>query len=107
MEKGPAMTQTNSRFFEEVGRVMTDAMGVAQGVRREVETVMRGQGEKIVQDLNLVRREEFEAVKTLAANAREENERLAERLAALEARIADLEAGGKSNPIFPNTPTVA
>lgn len=101
------MTQSNNRIFDELGRVMTDAMGVAQGVRREVETVMRSQGEKIIQDMNLVRREEFEAVKTMAANAREENERLQMRIADLEARLADLEAGGKSNPLFPDSTTVA
>lgn len=99
--------QTNNRLFEEMGRVMTDAMGVAQGVRREVETAMRSQGEKIVQDLNLVRREEFEAVKTMAANAREENERLLTRLAALERRVADLDAGPGAGPLFPGSPTIA
>lgn len=101
------MTQTNNRFFEEIGKVMTDAVGVAQGVRREVQTAAKTQAEKVMQDLNLVRREEFEAVKTMAANAREENERLIGRLAALERRIAELESGGKSNPLFPESSTLA
>jgi BMFP domain-containing protein YqiC len=92
--------QTNNRLFEEFGRVMTDAAGVAQGFRREAETVMRNQAERVLAELDVVRREEFEAVKTMAANAREENERLSARLAALEARLADVERGGTA-PSFP------
>ncbi|HEX5845927.1 MAG TPA: accessory factor UbiK family protein, partial [Rhodoplanes sp.] len=57
------MTQTSNRFFDEIARLMNDAAGVAQGVRREVETVMRSQGEKILREMDVVRREEFEAVK--------------------------------------------
>lgn len=82
------MTQTTGRIFDEMAKVMTDAAGVAQGVRREVETVMRSQAERILQDLDIVSREEFEAVKAMAQKAREENEALKARLDALEARIA-------------------
>jgi BMFP domain-containing protein YqiC len=59
-------------------------------MRREVETLMRAQGERLLRDLDVVQREEFEAVKEMAAKAREENERLAARIAALESEIASL-----------------
>ncbi|MGZ8390488.1 MAG: accessory factor UbiK family protein, partial [Rhodoplanes sp.] len=77
------MTQTSNRFFDEIARLMNDAAGVAQGVRREVETVMRSQGEKILREMDVVRREEFEAVKEMAQVAREENEALKARIAAI------------------------
>lgn len=82
------MTQTNNRILDEVAKLMTDAAGAAQGVKREVETLMKSQGERILKDMDLVRREEFEAVKAMAEKAREENERLEARLKALEARLA-------------------
>jgi len=91
------MTQTTGRFFDEMARLVNDAAGVAQGVRREAETVMKGQFERVVRDMDFVKREEFEAVKDLAAAAREENERLAERIAALEAKVAALSGGGVSS----------
>jgi BMFP domain-containing protein YqiC len=81
------MTQTTNRFFDEFARLMNDAAGVASGVRREVETVFRNQAERILRDLDLVKREEFEAVKEMARLAREENEALKARVAALEARL--------------------
>jgi BMFP domain-containing protein YqiC len=80
------MTQTTSRFFDEIGRLMNDAAGVAQGVRREFDTVFRTQAERILRDLDVVSREELEAVKEMARLAREENEALKARVAALEAR---------------------
>ncbi len=82
------MTQTNNRILDDLARLMTDAAGAAQGVRREVESVVRAQGEKFLADLDVVRRDEFEAVKAMAQKAREENERLAARLAEIEARLA-------------------
>jgi BMFP domain-containing protein YqiC len=82
------MTQTNNRFLDELAKLMTDAAGAAQGLRRDFETLMRSQGERILRDMDVVQREEFEAVKEMAAKAREENERLAARVAALEAEIA-------------------
>lgn len=82
------MTQTTSRFFDEIGRLMTDAAGAAQGVRKEVEAVMRSQAERVLRDLDVVQREEFEAVKAMAQKAREENERLATRVQELETEIA-------------------
>jgi BMFP domain-containing protein YqiC len=84
------MTQTNNRLLDEIARLMTDAAGVAQGARREAETIMRGQAERLVSGLDLVPREEFEVVKAMAQRAREENERLAARIAVLEARLAGL-----------------
>jgi len=84
------MTQSNNRFLDELAKLMTDAAGAAQGMRREVETLMKAQGERLLRDLDLVQREEFEAVKEMAAKAREENERLASRIAALESEIATL-----------------
>ena len=81
------MTQTNNRFFDEIGRLMNDAAGAAQGVKREFDTVMRTQAEKFLSDMDLVKREEFEAVKDMARLAREENEALKARITALEAKL--------------------
>jgi BMFP domain-containing protein YqiC len=83
-----AMTQTSNRFFDEIGRLMNDAAGAAQGVKREVDTVVRNQAEKILRDLDIVKREEFEAVKDMARLAREENEALKARIAALEEKLS-------------------
>ena len=81
------MAQTSNRFFDEVARLMNDAAGVATGVRREFDTVMRTQAERVLRDLDVVQREEFEAVKEMARLAREENEALRARIAALEAKL--------------------
>src|SRR5690242_1068319 len=83
-----AMAQTTNRFFDEVARLMNDAAGVAQGVKREIDTVVKTQAEKWLRDMDLVKREEFEAVKDMARLAREENEALKARIAALEGRLA-------------------
>ena len=80
------MTQTSGRFFDEIARLMNDASGVAQGVRREFETLFKTQAERWLRDLDLVKREEFEAVKDMARLAREENEALKARISALEAK---------------------
>ena len=87
------MTQTSNRFFDEIGRLMNDAAGAAQGVKREVDTVVRNQAEKILRDLDVVKREEFEAVKDMARLAREENEALKARIAALEAKLGGSPSG--------------
>jgi BMFP domain-containing protein YqiC len=81
------MTQTSNRFFDEIGRLMNDAAGAAQGVKREVDTVVRNQAEKILRDLDIVKREEFDVVKDMARLAREENEALKARIAVLEAKL--------------------
>jgi len=70
-----------NRFFDEVARLMNDAAGVAQGIKREVDTMFKTQAEKWLRDLDLVKREEFEAVKDMARLAREENEVLRTRIA--------------------------
>lgn len=88
------MTQTNNRFLDELAKLMTDAAGAAQGARREAETFMRAQGERVLAEMDVVRREEFEAVKAMAERAREENERLALRLATLEAELGQLKGAG-------------
>jgi BMFP domain-containing protein YqiC len=88
------MVQTTNRFFDEVARLMNDAAGVAQGVRREFETLFRSQAERILRELDVVQREEFEAVKEMARLAREENEALKLRVAALEAAFG----GAKPSP---------
>ena len=82
------MTQTTGRFFDELGKLITDAAGAAEGVRKEIEGVVRAQAERVLRDLEVVQREEFEAVKAMAQKAREENERLKERIAELEAALA-------------------
>ena len=81
------MTQTSNKFFDEMARLMNDATGVAQGVRREVETLVRSQGEKILREMDVVRREEFEVVQEMARIAREENDALKARVAAIEAKL--------------------
>ncbi len=87
------MTQTSNRLLDEFAKLMTDAAGVADGARKEVETVMRSQGERMLRDMDVVQREEFEAVKAMAERAREENDHLAERLAILEAKLGVPEEG--------------
>lgn len=86
------MTQTNNRFLDEIAKLMTDAAGAADGLKREVDTLMRAQGERFLRDMDVVQREEFEAVKAMAEKARAENERLEVRIAALEAQIAESKA---------------
>jgi BMFP domain-containing protein YqiC len=80
------MTQTSNRLLDEMARLMNDAAGVAQGVRREFDTLFRSQAERILHELDVVQREEFEAVKEMARLAREENEALKARIAALEGK---------------------
>ncbi|HKX07087.1 MAG TPA: accessory factor UbiK family protein [Stellaceae bacterium] len=80
--------QNDNRVFEDLARVASGALSALTGVREEVEARLRDQFQHILDRMNLVRREEFEAVQAMAAKAREEQERLAERLAALEARFA-------------------
>ncbi|MGE0523770.1 MAG: accessory factor UbiK family protein [Variibacter sp.] len=86
------MAQTSNRIFDEMARLMNDAAGVAGGVRREFDTVMRTQAERILRELDVVRRDEFEAVKEMARLAREENEALKARIEALEAARRDPQA---------------
>jgi BMFP domain-containing protein YqiC len=85
------MTQTTGKFFDELGKLITDAAGAAQGVRKEIEGVVRAQAENILRELDVVQREEFEAVKAMAQKAREENEQLKHRIVLLEEILGELE----------------
>ena len=87
------MTQTNNPFLDEFARLMTEAAGAAQGVRREFEALMKAQAERMLRGMDVVQREEFEAVKEMAAKARAENETLTARVSALEAELAATKAG--------------
>ncbi|SOE14185.1 BMFP domain-containing protein YqiC [Hoeflea halophila] len=78
------MNSGSNRLLDELAKVMTDAAGAAQGVRREMETVMRSQLERLLNSMDLVKREEYEAVRDMAIKAREENDALAKRLDELE-----------------------
>jgi len=96
------MTQTTGRFFDELARMMTNAAGMAEGLRAETETVVRAQAERLLRELDVVQREEFEAVRDMAAKARAENERLEKRLAELEATLAGQRApSARSKPARP------
>lgn len=81
------MPQTSGRLFDDLSRLITDAAGLAEGARREVETIVRAQFERLLAGMDVVTREELEAVKEMAAKARDDNEALAARLAALEAKL--------------------
>jgi BMFP domain-containing protein YqiC len=77
--------QINNRLLDDLARVASGALGVAAGVKGEVEALLRQRFERILTDMDLVGREEFEAVKAMAAKARAEQERLGEKLALIEA----------------------
>jgi len=79
--------QTGNRVFDDLSKLMTNAMGVAQGAKAEAETAMKSWMDRWLADRNLVTREEFDAVRAMAQKAREENEALKARIAALEARM--------------------
>jgi len=81
------MTQTNNRIFDDLAKLMNGAAGAADGMRREVEGMMKSQAERFMSTMDVVKREEFEVVKAMAQKAREENEALKARIAALEARL--------------------
>ena len=81
------MTQPQNRLLDEFAKLMTDAAGMAQGARREVEGVMRSQAERFLSDMDLVTRDEFEVVKAMAAKARAENDALRGELEALRAMV--------------------
>jgi BMFP domain-containing protein YqiC len=81
------MTTTSTRFFDELAKLATNAAGAAQGVRREIDTLVKAQVERVLGDLDVVQREEFEAVRDMARMAREENDALKAKLAELEARL--------------------
>lgn len=88
------MTTTSSRFFDELAKLMTNAAGAAQGVRRELDAIVQSQVERVINNLELVKREEFDVVRDMASKAREENDRLAQRIAELESRLGAASTGG-------------
>lgn len=90
------MSNGPNRILDEIAKLATDAAGAAQGVRREVETAVRAQVERALNKLDVVQREDFEAVKEMAVKARTENEALAKQVAALEEQVAAL--GGAVKP---------
>lgn len=102
------MPDPKGRMFDEFSRIMTDAAEVAHGVRREAESLLKGQIERLLDTMEIVTREEFEAVKEMAAKARDENDRLAQRIAALEARLSPdttaKPAADQNAPSEPSTP---
>ncbi len=83
------MSTGPNRIFDDFAKLMTDAAGAAQGVRNEVENAFKAQMESWLNSMDLVKREEFEAVREMAAKARDENDALAARIAELEAKLAD------------------
>jgi BMFP domain-containing protein YqiC len=85
------MRETRGNVFDDFTRLIGDATGMAQGVRRELEQAVKGQFERWLATLDVVTREEFEAVKEMAARARDENDKLEARLAALEAKLGGAE----------------
>jgi len=80
--------QTENRFFDDVARMAGGALNALTGLKTEVEAMVRQQFEQFLGGMNLVSREEFEAVQAMAARARDEQETLAARVAALEAALA-------------------
>jgi BMFP domain-containing protein YqiC len=79
--------QQGNKFFDDVSKLMTNAMGVAQGARTEAETAMKGFIDRWMADRDFVTREEFDAARAMAQKAREENVALEARIAALEAKL--------------------
>jgi BMFP domain-containing protein YqiC len=92
------MTQSSNRIFDELARFATDAAGAAQGVRREVESVVRSQFERLIKDMDVATREEVEVLREMVIAAREENERLDARVKELEAKLT---AGGSTSAATP------
>jgi BMFP domain-containing protein YqiC len=81
------MNTTSSKFFDELAKMMSNASGAAQGVRKEVDNLVQAQVERVLNNLNMVKREEFDVVRDMAEKARSENEALAKRLAELESKL--------------------
>jgi BMFP domain-containing protein YqiC len=81
------MAQTSNRLLDDIARLMTDAAGAADGVRREIETVVKGQIERLLRDMDIARREEVEVLRDMVVAAREVNEQLGIRLKAVEAQL--------------------
>jgi BMFP domain-containing protein YqiC len=96
------MAQTSNRILDDIARLITDATGAAQGVRREVENLVKSQFERLLKDMDIATREEVDVLRDMVVAAREENEQLALRLKALEARL-DARAGADAADGLPPT----
>jgi BMFP domain-containing protein YqiC len=83
--------QSQNRFFDDLARVANGAVGALSGVRADIEARIRDQLERVLAGMDVVSREEFEAVKAMAAKARDEQEALLRRIDALESQLADQE----------------
>jgi BMFP domain-containing protein YqiC len=92
------MTQSSNRIFDELARFATDAAGAAQGVRKEVESVVRSQFERLIKDMDVATREEVEVLREMVVAAREENEKLEARVKELEGKLASSGRKGASTP---------
>lgn len=88
------MPSPQNRFLDDLAKLMQNAAGMADGARREVEDFFKARMERLLAGMDLVTREEFEAAREMAVRAREENERLSARIAALEAKLGDKDASG-------------
>jgi BMFP domain-containing protein YqiC len=96
------MSASPNRLLDDLSRLVTDAAGAAQGMRREAESLIKSQMERLLRELDLVTREEFEVVRDMAILAREQNEQLAARLAALESGTPETSAPAPAST--PRTP---
>ncbi|MGX5665016.1 accessory factor UbiK family protein [Rhizobium daejeonense] len=83
------MSTGPNRIMDEFAKLMTDAAGAAQGVRKEMETAFHAQAERWMNSMDLVKREEFDVVREMAIKARDENDALLKRIEALEAQLAE------------------
>lgn len=93
--QGPKMHGSN-RLFDDFARLMTDAAGAAQGVRREAETVFKAQVERLIRDMDIASREELDVLRDLVGALRSQNDALAARVTALEAKLAPEAGAGAS-----------
>jgi BMFP domain-containing protein YqiC len=92
------MTATSSRFFDEIAKLMTNATGAAQGVRKEVDGLVQAQVERVLNNVNIVKREEFDVVRDMVEKARAENERLEKRITELEAKLSSTTPEASESP---------
>ena len=91
--------QTSNRLFDDFARLVTDAAGAAQGVRREAETVFKAQVERLIRDMDIASREEVDVLRDLVSALRTQNDALATRVAALEAKLGPDSGAAASDPV--------
>jgi BMFP domain-containing protein YqiC len=114
MDAGRSSMQTENRLFDDLARVASGALNTLGGLKDEVESRIKERIERLANEMDLVTREEFEAVEAMAAKARHEQERLERRLAELEAKLEQLAASPaklgapkrRSRPAAPSSPDV-